>query len=39
MLKIWIKELRVKHWIKNFFVLAAFLVGPKFGFNEDLLKC
>lgn len=38
MLKVWIQTLRIKHWIKNFFVIAPFLVGPKFGINEFFLK-
>ncbi len=37
MLLLWIKALRVKHWIKNFFVLAPFLVGDRFGLNEYLV--
>ena len=37
-MKLWLEALRVKHWIKNFFVLAPFLVGPQFGVNEFLLK-
>lgn len=37
MIKSWIDALRIKHWIKNFFVFAPFLVGPKFGFNEYLI--
>lgn len=36
-IKNWIDALRIKHWIKNFFVFAPFLVGPKFGFNEYLI--
>lgn len=36
-IKIWFQALRVKHWVKNFFVLAPFLLGPKFGINEFLL--
>lgn len=34
----WIRALRVKHWIKNFFVLAPFLTGPRFGLNEYLVR-
>ena len=37
-IKIWFQALRVKHWVKNFFVLVPFLLGPKFGINEFLLK-
>lgn len=33
-----IKTLRIKHWVKNFFVFAPFLVGTRFGFNEYLVK-
>ena len=36
-LRVWIKALRVKHWVKNFFVVAPFLTGTRFGFNEYLL--
>lgn len=35
-MKLWFEALRVKDWIKNFFVLAPFLVGPRFGVNEFL---
>jgi 4-hydroxybenzoate polyprenyltransferase len=35
---VWFRAFRIKHWIKNFFVLAPFLVGPKFGFNTYLVK-
>ncbi len=38
MIKLWLKALRIKHWIKNFFVLAPFLIGPLFGFNFYLVK-
>ena len=38
MIKLWLKALRIKHWTKNFFVFAPFLIGPKFGINEFLLK-
>jgi 4-hydroxybenzoate polyprenyltransferase len=38
MIRMWIKQLRIKHWIKNFFVLAPFLVGPRFGINEFFLQ-
>jgi len=34
----WLKALRVKQWVKNFFVLAPFLMGPQFGANEYLTK-
>lgn len=30
----WLKALRVKQWVKNFFVLAPFLMGAHFGVNE-----
>jgi 4-hydroxybenzoate polyprenyltransferase len=36
-MKPWLEALRVKDWIKNFFVLAPFLVGPRFGINEFLV--
>ena len=38
MIAIWLKALRVKHWIKNFFVLAPFLASYQFGFNVYLMK-
>lgn len=38
MIKLWLKAFRIKHWTKNFFVFAPFLVGPKFGLNEFLFK-
>jgi len=38
MTKLWLQALRLQHWLKNFFVFAPFLVGPKFGLNEYLLK-
>jgi 4-hydroxybenzoate polyprenyltransferase len=34
--KSWVKTLRIKHWVKNFFVVAPFLTGKRFGFNEYL---
>lgn len=34
----WLKAIRVKHWIKNFFVLAPFLANYRFGYNEYLFK-
>ncbi|MDF0665641.1 MAG: decaprenyl-phosphate phosphoribosyltransferase [Nitrospira sp.] len=37
-LRCWLKALRVKQWVKNFFVLAPFLMGPQFGENEYLAK-
>lgn len=37
MIKKWFQALRIKHWIKNFFVIAPFLVGPRFGINEYLI--
>jgi 4-hydroxybenzoate polyprenyltransferase len=37
MIKRWFSALRVKHWIKNFFVLAPFLISAKFGVNEYLV--
>lgn len=36
--KRWVEALKVKHWIKNFFVLAPFLASQRFGFNEFLLR-
>jgi 4-hydroxybenzoate polyprenyltransferase len=38
MIKDWVKVLKIKHWSKNFFVLAPFLIGPRFGINEYFLK-
>lgn len=38
MIKLWLQALRIKHWTKNFFVFAPFLVGPNFGLNEFLFK-
>lgn len=38
MLKLWVQALRIKHWVKNFFVFIPFLVGTKFGINEFLIK-
>jgi 4-hydroxybenzoate polyprenyltransferase len=37
-MKPWLNALRVKHWTKTFFVFVPFLVGPKLGLNECLLK-
>lgn len=34
----WRQSIRVRHWIKNFFVLIPFLMGKKFGFNDPLLR-
>jgi 4-hydroxybenzoate polyprenyltransferase len=34
----WVKALRLKHWTKTFFVVAPFLIGPRFGFNSYLLR-
>ncbi|OFV93312.1 MAG: hypothetical protein A3H95_05870 [Acidobacteria bacterium RIFCSPLOWO2_02_FULL_64_15] len=36
--KPWLQALRPAHWTKSFFVLAPFLVGPRFGVNEYLLR-
>jgi 4-hydroxybenzoate polyprenyltransferase len=36
MLRVWFQALRIKHWVKNFFVLAPFLLGAHFGLNEYL---
>jgi 4-hydroxybenzoate polyprenyltransferase len=38
MIATWLRALRVKHWIKNFFVLAPFLASYQFGFNVFLIK-
>lgn len=38
MIFVWIKALRIKHWVKNFFVLAPFLIGPHFGLNTELIR-
>jgi len=35
---IWLKALRIKHWTKTFFVVAPFLVGPRFGVNQYLVR-
>lgn len=32
------KTLRVKHWIKNFFVLLPFLISSKYGININLVN-
>lgn len=37
MLKRWFEALKIKHWIKNFFVFVPFLASKKFGLNEYLL--
>ena len=37
-MKVWFQALRIKHWVKNFFVLAPFLLGAHFGLNEYLLR-
>lgn len=37
-MKVWFQALRVKHWAKNFFVLAPFLLGAQIGLNEGLLR-
>lgn len=34
----WFEALKIKHWIKNVFVLAPFLASQKFGINEFLLR-
>ena len=34
----WVRALRPTHWAKSFFVLAPFLVGHQFGFNEFLFR-
>lgn len=34
----WLEALKVKDWIKNFFVFAPFLASEKFGMNEFLLR-
>lgn len=34
----WIRAIRLKHWTKNFFVLAPFLLSPRFGVNEYLVR-
>lgn len=36
--RVWVKALRLKHWTKTFFVVAPFLVGPRFGLNAYLLR-
>ena len=38
MIATWLKAIRVKHWIKNFFVLAPCLASYQFGFNVYLVK-
>lgn len=38
MIKLWFQALKIKHWIKNFFVLAPFLISDKFGINEFLIR-
>ena len=37
-LPVWLRALRIRHWIKNFFVFIPFLVGPRFGWNPYLLN-
>ena len=37
-LQVWSRALRIRHWIKNFFVFIPFLVGTRFGWNPYLLK-
>ncbi|HXI10350.1 MAG TPA: UbiA family prenyltransferase, partial [Thermodesulfobacteriota bacterium] len=37
MIKTWFEALKIKHWIKNFFVFVPFLASRKFGVNESLL--
>jgi len=37
-LQVWVRALRIRHWIKNFFVFIPFLLGPRFGWNPYLLK-
>ncbi len=37
MLTAWLRALRLKQWVKNFFVFIPFLVGPRFGINEYLV--
>ena len=37
-LRTWMSAIRLKHWTKNFFVLAPFLAGPRFGVNEYLVR-
>lgn len=37
-LRCWSKAFRIKHWIKNFFVLVPFLIGDRFGFNDFLWR-
>lgn len=37
-LRVWLRALRIRHWIKSFFVFIPFLVGPRFGWNPYLLK-
>lgn len=34
----WFEALKIKHWIKNIFVLAPFLASQKFGINEFFLR-
>ena len=36
--RVWVKALRLKHWTKTFFVVAPFLIGPRFGLNGYLLR-
>lgn len=37
-LRTWVRALRIRHWIKNFFVFIPFLVGTRFGWNPYLSK-
>ena len=38
MIRLWIQALRIKDWAKNVFVFLPFLIGPRFGLNEFLIK-
>jgi len=38
MIRLWVQALRIKDWSKNIFVFLPFLVGPRFGLNEFLIK-
>lgn len=38
MIKMWFEALKIKHWIKNFFVFVPFLASHVFGVNEFLLR-
>jgi 4-hydroxybenzoate polyprenyltransferase len=37
-LQVWLRALRIRHWIKNFFVFIPFLLSTRFGWNPYLLK-